>query len=174
MNPDVLIVDWFQNHRVPTLDALMSGVSYVTSWKVLLAAAAVTAFGLWRSRQRIEALTLFLGTAFGSLLEAILKRLFARPRPPIVSADSYSFPSGHALCSMVFFGLLAWWAGRADPKRLIFYRSLAAFIILLVGISRVYLGAHWPSDVMGGYFFGFCFLWFWLKVTQRPSQLLKR
>jgi len=119
-----------------------------------------TALALWLTRYKLEALFLALSTGVGALLDELAKRLVARPRPSaaLVGVTHHlsdpSFPSGHVVfyCSYFgfLFGLAYLWRKRA-PRSSRLTMVLAVILIILVGISRVYLGAHWPSDVMGSY-----------------------
>jgi len=98
-------------------------------------------------------------------LKVVLKAAFDRPRPNLVVAlveeHSASFPSGHALFAFVFYGLIAWLIiqKKSSQNIKIIVILLAVVLILAVGISRVYLGVHWPSDVLAGYFVGGCSLY---------------
>ncbi len=100
-------------------------------------------------------------------LNILLKELVARPRPSeaLVSVfeplPQYSYPSGHVMYYVVFFGFLAFLAAslpKLEPRWRIFLLSVSLPLILLVGVSRIYLGAHWPSDVVGAYLFGGLYL----------------
>jgi membrane-associated phospholipid phosphatase len=100
--------------------------------------------------------------AGGTLLNLALKQVFAAPRPDLLPhldiVHTYSFPSGHSAGNMMLFGALAMLAGRRGA-----YCS-AAVAILLIGVSRVWLGVHWPSDVLAGWIEGlgwlaFCAIW---------------
>lgn len=122
----------------------------------------VAAYGVWTQAVRL--------VIAGSLVWAtlitgsILKLLFGRERPMTEYAanlrvDTFSFPSGHSSGSMIAYGLLAYIALKLLPQP---YGWIAAIIcgiiIFLVGISRIYLGAHFPSDVFAGWLLGACFL----------------
>ncbi len=112
-----------------------------------------------------------------SLLNSLLKLAVDRPRPgpdlvrAIGTAAESSFPSGHAFLAIVFWGFLAYLA--YTHLKAPGLRPLALFIsvamILLVGASRVYLGAHWPSDVLGGYVAGSVCLVLLIWVERRRS-----
>lgn len=98
--------------------------------------------------------------AGGQLLSSSFKTLFDRPRPDLVpwgtEALTASFPSGHAMMSAATWLTLAAMLARAEPRRRLkaLYLVLAASIVIAVGISRVYLGVHWPSDVLAGWALG--------------------
>ena len=93
----------------------------------------------------------------GETLNLLLKDLFARPRPsfehPLVVETSYSFPSGQAMESLLVYGMLAYFAvltSRSQRMRVVSVCG-AAVVVALIGFSRVYLGAHYVSDVVGGF-----------------------
>lgn len=124
---------------------------------VLLVATSL----LWTMRRRLA--VLFLWTSFlGSIvLGTLLKGVFGRPRPAVEHwripyATDWSFPSGHALNAIVVYGGLFWVIHRLRPARGLRWTTLilAALAVLLVGASRVYLGVHYPLDVLAGYLAG--------------------
>lgn len=131
------------------LTSVMQAASVIgdTGGRLLLLGLGVAVL-LWRSRPG-AARWLALTMAGGTLLNLALKQVFAAPRPDLLPhldvVHSYSFPSGHAAGNMIFFGALAMLAGRRTAF------GLAALIIALIGISRVWLGVHWPSDVLAGW-----------------------
>lgn len=116
----------------------------------------VTGFFLLRRRWLLAAYVA-IAVASGALLSSALKSGFDRPRPDLVAHGqevySASFPSGHSMLSaVVFLTLGAMLAGaQADRHVKAYILSLAAFVTLAVGVSRVYLGVHWPTDVLGGW-----------------------
>ena len=123
--------------------------------------AVVLAPLIWAGHRR-SAMWLAGMMAVGTLLNLALKQAFAAPRPDLLPhldlVHTYSFPSGHSAGNMMFFGALAMLAGRRGA-----YWG-AAVVILLIGVSRVWLGVHWPSDVLAGWVEGlgwlaFCAIW---------------
>jgi undecaprenyl-diphosphatase len=96
----------------------------------------------------------------GSLLSTALKGFFDRPRPDVVmhlvGVSSASFPSGHALASATIYLTLGALLARVQPERRlkIFLATVAASLTILIGLSRVYLGVHWPTDVLAGWCIG--------------------
>lgn len=127
---------------------LASAVGGTAGRFALLGACVIALWGIARRR----ALWLLWVTVGGTLLNLSLKQVFAAPRPDLLPhldlVRSYGFPSGHAAGNMIFFGALAMLAGRRSA-----YVGMG-LAIALIGISRVWLGVHWPSDVLAGWIEG--------------------
>ncbi|MDM7999885.1 MAG: phosphatase PAP2 family protein [Dehalococcoidia bacterium] len=150
-----------QSAHSTALDSIMKWVSFLTGdWRAILLAAA-GGLVVWRCLGRREG-ALVLTTWLSAPIHSVLKLLVNRPRPTpelvrvLQDAPGNSFPSGHAFFAIAFWGLLAYFAWTRLPSwplRVLAF-SGCGIIILLIGSSRVYLGAHWPSDVIGGYIFG--------------------
>ncbi len=128
-----------------------------------LMAASAAAFAL--GRRWLEAV-LLVSTISSFEVSSVLKRIVARARPTLEAQDS--FPSGHVVVFVVFFGTLGYlaWAHLSGYLRWIVVAA-CALLIVLVGPSRVYLGAHWPSDVAGGYLIGGIWLLLLLYAYER-------
>jgi len=127
----------------------------------VLALVTIAAVGyLWIDRKRGAALFVLLAVAGGAALEAMLKLGFARPRPELVShlvdVNSFSFPSGHAtMATITYLTLGVLLAGVQErPRMKLYLLAVASILAFLVGISRVYLGVHWPTDVLAGWCLG--------------------
>jgi undecaprenyl-diphosphatase len=137
--------------------------------------ALVSAMLLVR-RERAYAIFLVATAGGGALLNRALKMLFARGRPDLATAlsfaQSYSFPSGHAMDAFISFGALAYiawrqpWSWKARAAVLAFAQTM----VVLVGLSRVYLGVHWASDVAGGWSAGAV----WLALAVMAFEVLLR
>jgi membrane-associated phospholipid phosphatase len=119
---------------------------------------AAVLYGVWSHNVKFIVSGSFVGLTL--IVGSILKLLFGRERPMTEYAenlriDTYSFPSGHSSGAMIAYGLLAYIAMKTLPQP---YGLIAAIacgvIVLLVGISRIYLGAHFPSDVLAGWILG--------------------
>jgi len=146
---------WLAAHRTPGLTRFMLLVSTLHENVSLLGISAVLAVSLRRQREWWRAAPLAV-VPVGMLLNAGLKLVFRRPRPhlpePLVHLATFSFPSGHAAASTVFYGALCALVFAHSSSRAVrtLALGLAALMVLLVTFSRVYLGAHYVSDVVAG------------------------
>ena len=140
---------------------------------VLIAASLVFALWLWKAGRARLGLVLLLIALLGRGLSEVQKYWVARVRPDmephLVVVKTQSFPSGHASSSMIFYLALAI-AVTAGTRWHKVAAAAAVVLSLLIGISRVMLGVHWPSDVIGGWAFGML----WVLLTLRPAERLLR
>ena len=137
---------------------------------VLIGAGFIVAAWLWHRGRGRFALGLLLVILVGRGLSEVEKYWIARARPTLephlVIVKTSSFPSGHATSSMIFYLTLAVALAPVAWRRLA--ASGALLLSLVVGVSRVMLGVHWPSDVVGGWSFGLL----WVLLTLRPAERL--
>lgn len=159
---DRRILLWIDSIARPWLDVAALEITSLGSPVVVATLVLVAGAFLWLARRRAHALLLWIGAAGGVVLSQTLKLAFERPRPRVFEwrvhhVGSYSFPSGHATTSMIIYAMLAYVILELDPpqpvKRLTV--ALAVVIITLVGLSRLYLGVHYPTDILAGYAVGF-------------------
>lgn len=140
-----------------------------------LMTASVTGF-LLVDGKRAAALFVLASVAGGAVLSTILKLAIARPRPDLVphlvDVHTASFPSGHAMLSAVVYLTLGGLLSRLEgPRRMkIYVLSVATILTALIGISRVYLGVHWPTDVLAGWCAGAA----WAMLCWRIALALQR
>lgn len=113
--------------------------------------------------------------AVDEALNFYLKHLFERPRPnlflEIAALHSYSFPSGHAMAAAAIYGMIAVVIARLAPRIRIWVAVLTLLLVMLIGLSRIYLGVHWVTDVLAGYAAGATLLFaamLWLEFC--PAQ----
>jgi undecaprenyl-diphosphatase len=178
---DVAITQEFQENQSPWLKNLMIAVSFLGSqWLVFSSLILITVLVFWIIGLRLEALLIAIQSIVSSLLNGLIKVLVDRPRPTarlvdvILHASGQSFPSGHVMAYVAFFGLIfslclilfrkdRWW----NYALLI----ICGLFVVLVGPSRIYLGDHWASDVLGGYLFGGLLLgislWIYIRLKAR-------
>ena len=110
-----------------------------------------------------------------TFLNQFLKFFFQRPRPEeyrLISESGYSFPSGHAMVSMAFYGLLIYIVYKYVKNVYLKYGLMVILfmLILFIGISRIYLGVHYTSDVLGGYLLSICYLTVFTMVMGKYSN----
>jgi membrane-associated phospholipid phosphatase len=176
---DQMVASGLAGEKNPGLERLMAAVSIPgNGWAPLLLIAAATAF-LASVKKYIEALFLVSATLGGIFIAGVLKEVIGRPRPPgffvepdwlFPSMNQFGYPSGHVLFFMVSFGMLAFFAWKflCGPVRWACLVSCLTLIVL-IGPSRVYLGAHWVSDVIGSVIIGA--LWLTLMILMYQAVL---
>lgn len=148
--------------RRPWLTSIMEGFSALASPVVVLVMVIIVAAF---APGRRPGLCMTINLACALAINQALKFIVQRPRPDgfrLVSEIGYSFPSGHSMISMAFFGLCAWMVWHYERDRVMkwFWCICFALAIALVGVSRIYLGVHYASDVLAG----FCVSIAWIAV----------
>jgi undecaprenyl-diphosphatase len=178
---DVVITQEFQEHRIPWLKSFMIAVSFLgNQFLIFTCLILLTAVVFWLIRLRMEALFIAGLSIISATLNALIKYIVNRPRPTsslveiLQHATGSSFPSGHVMSYVAYWGLLFSF-GLILLKRDRWWHYLSLIIpglfVLLVGPSRIYLGDHWASDVLGAYMFGGLLLgialWLYLALKGR-------
>ncbi|GAA2913130.1 MULTISPECIES: phosphatase PAP2 family protein [Streptomyces] len=129
-------------------------------WTMRLLCAVVVVWLVVRLAARWTAVWLALAVTLGTLLQQALKAAVDRPRPvwpdPVDSAHYSAYPSGHAMSATVVCGLLLWLLHRHGVSRAVWRTALIVAVVSVIGVglTRVWLGVHWPSDVLGGWLLG--------------------
>ncbi len=164
---DLKITHVLQEERNPAFVFVMEGASAIGDTETGFAMAGVVA-AFFVVRRRLPEAGFILLTLSNFVLTSFVKLVVARPRPPYFSVNpadifqpinQYSFPSGHVVFFSVFFGFIAYlaWLHLVGYVRVLVVATCGA-LILLIGPSRIYVGAHWASDVLGGYVIGVLWL----------------
>ena len=155
MDFDSWIRETVHSWASPFLTKAMLGITMLGSEWVMLPLGTVLVWRLATLRHRRQATLLAAGSLGAELVSYLLKLTFHRLRPPVffglAPAENYSFPSGHAFVGTVFYGLLAVILAEFYSRRRMEAIALAVLTVLPVGFSRVYLGYHYPTDVIGGW-----------------------
>lgn len=159
---DVKVMDYIHSRTNQSLLGLMKFISFIGSEKFLIPTIAIVVlYNLIKKKNYIPKL-LVLSTLGSYLLNFLLKQFFQRGRPFdyfLVNQGGLSYPSGHSMVTMTLYSTIAFLLAKKTEKiwgkRLIHLLSIV--IICLMGISRLYLGVHWPTDVIGGYLMGYIF-----------------
>ncbi len=162
---------WAHGLRTPPLDLLMKCSTFVGSFPAQACVAAIVLVWCWVRKDRAAFLGLLAVVAADETLNRILKNIFDRPRPTIfeeiATLHSYSFPSGHAMAAVANYGMMAVVVGRLVPALEKPAYGGTTFLALLIGLSRIYLGVHWITDVLAGYVAGAAILFggiLWLEA----------
>lgn len=162
----IWLVRYFSTPMLDRVMIVISDLGYGFSYAVIVVAVFAT---LAVYRRWLEVKGLALSFAGGAVLNYVLKNLFERARPDafyLVAAEGYSFPSGHAMVSLCFYGMLAFLLVRIVPswRWRYFFVIATVLLIMAIGISRIYLGVHYPSDVLAGYTGGTMWLMFCISI----------
>ena len=153
---DKQLANWLHVHARPALTIGMLVFTELHSLTGVAVAATLVAFLLYRQRQWFWLQALALAVPGGMLLNVVVKLAFARARPsfsdPLLVLSTFSFPSGHAVSATVFYGVVGTFlVSKIDGVGLRVLVLLAALLMVaLVSFSRIYLGVHYLSDVLGG------------------------
>ena len=154
------------------LEELGRDVTALGGTGILIMLTTFVGIYLWISGKRRSMVMVVAAIASGFAMSQILKRSFDRPRPDLVPHGDYvytaSFPSGHAMMSAVTYLTIGILLARVEPRQRVraFLIGIAVFLTVIIGVSRVYLGVHWPSDVLAGWTAGAAWaLMWWLLAT---------
>jgi membrane-associated phospholipid phosphatase len=173
---DVATMTWVAQHVTPAGLRIFAFITRLGDVPVIPVIAAGGALVLWRQRRRLLLvcwLSAFLG---GAAFNQLLKLLVHRARPVLamrrLHIASFSFPSGHTMAATIGYGMLAYvlatqWRSGRMKRRFIFFA--AATLALAVGVSRVYLGVHFPTDVIGGFAAGTA----WLAICVTGTRIAR-
>lgn len=161
---DHVILDYFQSKVSGTLTTIFKIITETGSVWWITAASILTVLFLWLKKRDVLAVLFFvLAIAGGGIFIFVLKYFFQRERPslaPEYDGSGYSFPSGHALGSFILYGFIIYLFAREKRflKSRVIAISLLVILIISVGLSRVYLQVHYPSDILAGYAVGLIWL----------------
>lgn len=159
---DSTLVHLIYTFRNPYMTSIMKILTFIGGPTVTIILAVLITLTILRKHKK-DALIFSFTLLFGMLLNLLLKDLFHRSRPlflPLAHETSYSFPSGHAMNAFIFYTCISFIILRKMKNRKLSFMLmfLSVLMILLIGLSRIYLGVHYPSDVLAGYIAGIC--WF--------------
>jgi undecaprenyl-diphosphatase len=176
---EIFLTRCVQSFQNPAFTMIMSLISYIfTVWPAVLLVITAGTLVWWRLGWRTGFMVWIVGPI--SYLNDALKLAVDRPRPSpdqvqILGTNwlgfnyGSGFPSGHTFFASIFLGFLGYliFSHLKTPWQKVITVTLAVFLVLAVGLSRIYLGAHWPSDVLGGLILGNLLLMVIIRVYQR-------
>lgn len=169
---DDAMIRWMGAHHSRTLDDIMLEITALGTGTVVMMIVAVAGLFLVLTQHKYSAILLLVSTFGGLVLNEVLKLGFNRPRPsifvPEVHTVSSSFPSGHAMSAAIVYGTVAYLAARLHKRT--WARALvmtaALIVIALISLSRMYLGVHYPSDVVAGVAIGLAWAGFCMAMLE--------
>ena len=171
---DTTILLWLHRHSNATIDNVMLNITHLGDPEFVVMLVTIS-FGvlLWYKRYR-AAQILFLTCLGAVILNQGLKLVFVRPRPQLwtqlIVEHTYSYPSGHALGSAVLYGFLAVLLAREYPHYRKGIYSTTILLVAAIGLSRLFLGVHYPTDIIAGYAVGIPWLSACVKLLQVGSH----
>lgn len=170
-NFDNAISLFFSVHNNVTFTNIFKTISFIYSPKFMIV-LNVLLFIFIILKKKYKLLIIVLSSISSVIINNLVKLIVRRERPDylrMVMEKSYSFPSGHAMISVLFFGSIIYLVNKYNLK----YKKLITFslstFVLLVGISRIYLGVHYLTDVVGGYLLGFIVLFLIIHLFERKK-----
>lgn len=169
---DLKLLNFIQAFRNPFLNQIMLFITYMASWQSIVIAFGLLSLSLIMLKHWYYLATFFISITFGQVFVLFIKTLTNRDRPPLTQAltfeSTFSFPSGHTFLAFSFFGLLTYFFFSTAKNKIlkIFYLTIGSLVILLVGISRIYLGAHWPSDVIASFLSGAAWVFTLITINE--------
>ncbi|MEH7401772.1 phosphatase PAP2 family protein [Gottfriedia acidiceleris] len=177
---DSTVINFIQGIESPVITSFMKIITFLGSSVFIILLSISILYFLYKVLNHRSELILFFAALIGSnILCVLLKLFFHRARPDLhrlIEISGYSFPSGHATNAMTVYGILTFILWRnirtKSGRSLLIITSL--IMILLIGISRIYLGVHFPSDVIAGYFTGGFWIstaiWYYQRYKERQYE----
>lgn len=165
---DDTVMRWMGTHRIAWIERSLLEITSLGTGLVVMMIVAISALFLIATQHRFSAFLLLVASAGGIILNAILKSSFDRPRPRLfewlTEPSSSSFPSGHAMSSAIVYFTVAYLIARLEKRRWMRAVTIIAslLLVLLISVSRLYLGVHYPSDVLAGMVIGLAWAGFCL------------
>ncbi len=173
---DLRVINLFSTLRHQKLTNQMLFTTYLAKGEIITLGTIIFLLIFYVYKKWRFFYTFLISITVGELFVWIIKNIIERPRPPLTNAliaeSTYSFPSGHTFVAIAFYGLLSYFIIQSERKKIVKIIStiIASSLIFLVGISRIYLGAHWPSDVFASLAAGLA----WLSILITPFKIKKK
>ena len=177
-NLDIQMTRQIQSLQIPGFSQMMWLVSSIGNTQWIIPIVASIFILLYKSKMVTEAYASVFAALGSAATGTIAKMIIHRPRPDadivnvLVKLSDKSFPSNHALIFTVYFGFLLFLSAHVFKQKTVglILGTISTFLILTIGISRIYLGAHWASDVLGGYLLGILFLIFTIHLYKKATN----
>lgn len=159
---DTVIREWAYEQRTPVLNRILIGVTYLGNWQTIVSLGLVLL--AYPGTRKNIGLPFAVTAVSSTVIYKVAKSIFQRPRPDlavrIIKEGGYSFPSGHSMNCLVIYGMLIYLTRRYCRNKRIanIITVVLSLLILAIGCSRVYVGVHFPTDILGGWSLGIAVL----------------
>ncbi len=172
---DKIILNLIHKNENPILFPIMKGISFVGSAYFLIPFVLVLVVYNFYKKKPYTIKLLLISTLGSYLANFILKNIFNRTRPLdhfLVEQGGLSYPSGHSMVAMTFYMTLAYLFTKnmRDQKKRNWIYILASIMVVLMGVSRLYLGVHWPTDIIGGYSIGYVYFLISIHIVKEKDK----
>lgn len=168
---DTVIREWFYSIRTPWLTEVVKGITFMGNTKTIIVLCLV--FLVVPKLTKRFGLPIAAAAIVGAGINKIMKHIMLRPRPDVslhlIEQGGWSFPSGHSISSLLMYGLLAWLIRRyVKDKRIANITTVLLTMLWIgIGLSRIYLGVHYPTDVLGGWMLGMVVMLVVIAVVEK-------
>ncbi len=166
---DEVILEYLHSNANPVVFSVMRIISFIGSGYFLVPVMSIWIVDSLKKRKLYMSKLLLISSLGSWILNFILKQIFHRTRPLdfiLVKQGGLSYPSGHSMVTMSMYLTIAFLLSRKYENKKSLIYTLAIVFILLMGISRMYLGVHWPTDIIGGYIGGYLFFTLYINLIK--------
>jgi membrane-associated phospholipid phosphatase len=166
---DKSLLLWIHQFANPLFDRLFLFITALGDSEMVVIILLSTIFWLGMERRYLDGIRVFILCSGGFLINSVMKLFFARPYPEVwqklIAEYSFSFPREHAVSSMIIYGFVAYLMKKEFPEYKVVIQASVITVIVAIGFSRLYLGVHYPTDIIAGYGIGFLWLINCLQLT---------
>lgn len=135
---------------------------------IILMTLILSGYFLFYKKNKLSGILVLMNTINTAILNQGIKYIVRRPRPLniIIEEDGFSFPSGHSMMSMCFYALIIYFIWKSNLKKdiKIILTALLVFLIYMIGFTRIYFGAHYPSDILAGYMITLTYMFIFIPM----------
>lgn len=163
---DKAINTWFLGLRTILINRIFFGITFFGEALFVVGLVLIISYFLWQKQKQRLMIPLWMVVVGSEVTAYILKLIINRPRPlgALVLEHTASFPSGHATIAVAFYGFLTYWLWSELKSYRVLIITIGVITIFAIGLSRLYLGVHYLSDVLAGYLIGAIWLMIVVKI----------
>jgi membrane-associated phospholipid phosphatase len=165
---------WIHQFATPALDRIFLFITALGDPTIVISIFVSTIAWLGMKRRYSDGIRFFIVCGGALLINSVMKLFFAKPRPELwprlITEHSFSFPSGHAVGSIVLYGFVGYLLAKEFQSYKVIIYAIAMTVVMAIGLSRLYLGVHYPTDIIAGYGVGFLWLITCLQLKLEGSR----